>query len=110
MEIISQHPSYINGDIWFSSPPGFPSCISIKLRREAGEIIRPVGRDVSVPDLSSNGPIDGANPSSIKLENFKQLVQRDGFGSIFWSECSDGGFVSMEVVEDGLKADLVQTV
>jgi len=110
MEIIFQHPSYINGAIWFGSPPGFPQFISISLRREAGEIIRLVGRDCLVADLSCRGPTDGANPCSIELESFRQMIRGDGFGSIFWNEREDGGFVSVEVVEDGLETNLVQVV
>jgi hypothetical protein len=109
MKIIFQYPLYINGAIWFGSPPGFPQFISIPLCREAGEIIRPVGRDCVVPDRSCHG-LTEANPSLIELESFKQMIQRDGFGSIFWNEREDGGFVSVEVVEDGLETNLVQVV
>jgi hypothetical protein len=36
------------------------------------------------------------------------MIQRDGFGIIFWNECGEEAFVIMEVIDERLVADFIQ--
>jgi hypothetical protein len=45
---------------------------------------------------------------SIKLEHFRELFQRDGFGPIIWTDCDVGGFVIIEVIDEQLIVDCIQ--
>jgi hypothetical protein len=42
---------------------------------------------------------------SIELERFRELIQRDGFGTVFWNESGREAFVSMEVIDEKLIQD-----
>jgi hypothetical protein len=70
-------------------------------------IIKPSGQEVYVP-----GPSPDASTVTgtylIKLECFKQIIQRDGFGIIFWNECGEEAFVTMEVRDERLVADFIR--
>jgi hypothetical protein len=46
----------------------------------------------------------------IKLGDLCQLIQRDGFGTIFWNNSREGddAIVSVEVVDEGLMAEFIQ--
>jgi hypothetical protein len=47
---------------------------------------------------------------SIKLGDLCQLIQRDGFGTIFWNDSREGddAIVSVEVVDEGLMAEFIR--
>lgn len=36
------------------------------------------------------------------------MIQRDGFGMIFWNECGEEAFVTMEVVDQGLVDEFIR--
>lgn len=72
-------------------------------------IIKQSGQEVYVP-----GPSPGAGSTVtggaqlIKLGVFRKMIQRDGFGPIYWNECGGGAFVTLEVTCEALAADFVQ--
>jgi hypothetical protein len=45
---------------------------------------------------------------SIKLEYFRQLIQRDGFGAIFWNEYRGEVFIVIQVMDKELIVDFIQ--
>jgi hypothetical protein len=36
------------------------------------------------------------------------MIQRDGFGEIFWNDCGEEAFVTMLVIDEGLVADFIR--
>jgi hypothetical protein len=72
------------------------------------DIIKPSGREVFIrsPALDTNRIFEGVY--SIKLECFRELIQRDGFGGTFWNETGGEAFVSIEVMDKKLIADFFQ--
>jgi hypothetical protein len=54
-----------------------------------------LGTVVYVPDVPPNTSGTVTDFFSIKLEDFKRLVRRDGFGTIFLNDCRDKPFVTM---------------
>ena len=44
----------------------------------------------------------------IKLGLLRQMIQRDGFGEIFWNECREEVFVTMQVIDERLVADFLR--
>lgn len=44
----------------------------------------------------------------LELKHFKQLIQRDGFGAIYWNENDSGAFVTAEVIDNDLETDLAR--
>ena len=104
--IIFQYPSYIRGGIWFSTPRGFPPSISLRLRREAGEIVEPAGKAIHVPDIPIDANQRGSHVRLMELERFKQFIRRDGYGAIYWNERGHGAFVTVEVIDHRLEVDL----
>ena len=44
----------------------------------------------------------------IKLEVFRQIIQRDGFGEIFWNNYGEEAFVTMLVIDEGLVAEFIR--
>jgi len=107
-QIVLERPTDILGGIWFGSPQGYPPCVLLRLPRALDIIVKPSGQEVYVP-----GPSPGASSTTtriylIKLECFKQMIQRDGFGVIFWNECGEEAFVTMEVIDAGLAEDFIR--
>jgi hypothetical protein len=106
--IVLERPTDILGGIWFGSPLGYP-LVSLRLSRALGNIVRQSGVEVYVgrpsPDASSTVT---KTPYLIKLECFKQMIQRDGFGEIFWNECGEEGCVTVQVIDAGLVADFIR--
>jgi hypothetical protein len=45
---------------------------------------------------------------SIELKCFRELIQRDGFGPVFWNESGGEAFVSMEVIDEKLIGDFTR--
>jgi hypothetical protein len=105
--IVLERPTDILGGIWFGSPLGYPS-VSLRLSRVLGNIVKPSGREVYVrgPSLGDSSTVMGL--FLIKLEYFKQMIQRDGFGEVFWNECGEEAFVTMQVVDERLVADFIR--
>jgi hypothetical protein len=106
--IVLERPTDILGGIWFGSPQGYPPCVLLRLPKALDIIIKPSGQEVYVP-----GPSPGASSTAtriylIKLECFKQMIQRDGFGVIFWNECGEEAFVTMEVIDTELVEDFIR--
>jgi hypothetical protein len=73
-----------------------------------GDIIKPSGQEVflSSPAPDANKIFEGVY--SIKLRCFIKLIQRDGFGGIFWNETEGKAFVSIEVLDEKLGADFIR--
>jgi hypothetical protein len=46
----------------------------------------------------------------IKLGVFKEMIQRDRFGLIFWNEYGDEVYVIIEVIDEGLVADFIRGI
>jgi hypothetical protein len=96
------------GDIWFGNLPGSAPFVSLRLSGALGDIIKPSGREVFIrlPAPDANRIFEGVY--SIKLECFRELIQRDGFGGTFWNETGGEAFVSIEVMDEQLIADFFQ--
>lgn len=58
------------------------------------------------PALDTSRPFTAVY--SIDLRAFRQLIQRDGFGAIFWNENGGEAFVAIQVMDKGLIADFIQ--
>ena len=107
--IVIERPNAILGGIWFGGPQGYPPFVSLRLSRALDDIIRTSGQDVYVPGPSPEaGSTVTGGALLIKLGIFRQMIQRDGFGPIYWNECGGDAFISMEVIDEGLAADFVQ--
>ncbi len=74
-----------------------------------GDIIKLSGQEVLVPEPTPDANRTFTGVYSIELKCFRQLVQRDGFGTIFWNEHRGEAFVTMEVIDEELIADFIQT-
>lgn len=73
-----------------------------------GNIIKPSGREVYIGGPSPATSSIAAGIFMIELGYFKQMIQRDGFGEIFWNECGEEAFVTMQVIDAGLVADFIR--
>uniref|UniRef100_A0A1Y1K5F7 Uncharacterized protein n=1 Tax=Photinus pyralis TaxID=7054 RepID=A0A1Y1K5F7_PHOPY len=107
-QIVLERPTNILGDIWFGSPPGFVPFVSLRLSGELRDIIKLSGQDVLMPEPSRDTSGTFTGVYSIKLECFRQLIQRDGFGAIFWNEYGGEAFVAMQVMDKELIAAFIQ--
>jgi hypothetical protein len=109
--IVLERPTDILGGIWFGSLLGYPPFVSLRLPKSLGNIFKLSGQEVYVaepsPDASSAGTYF-KGIYLIELECFRQMIQRDGFGKIFWNDCGEGAFVTMQVVDKGLVADFIR--
>lgn len=99
-QIVLDSSTEILGDIWFGSLPGLPPFVSLRLSTSFGEITKPSGRQVFVSSPAPHAIFDGLY--SVKLEFFKQLIQRHGFGVVCWSETDGEALVSIEVLDEQL--------
>jgi hypothetical protein len=83
--IVLERPTDILGGIWFGSPLGYPLCVLLKLLRALDIIVKPSSQEVYVlgPSLGARSIV--RRIYLIKLECFKQLIQRDRFSVIFWN-------------------------
>ena len=106
--IVLERPTDILGGIWFGSPPGFQPFVSLRLSRALGDIIKPSGQEVLVPEPALDNSRTFTGVYSIELECFRKLIQRDGFGAILWNECGEEAFVAMQVIDEELIADFIQ--
>jgi hypothetical protein len=106
-QIVLERPNDILGGIWLGSPQGYPPSVSLRLLRALDIIIKPSGQEVYAP-----GPPDASSTVTgvhlIKLGVFRQMIQRDGFGEIYWNECGEDAFVTIDVVDERLVADFIQ--
>jgi hypothetical protein len=73
-----------------------------------GDIIKPSGQEVLVPEPTPDANRAYTGVYSIELECFRQLIQRDGFGAILWNEYREEAFVTMQVIAEELIADFIQ--
>jgi len=105
-QMVLERPTDILGGIWLCRVWGYPPFISLRLPRALDIIVKPSGQEVYVPQLSPDATM--TDTKLIKFGYFKQLIQRDGFGIIFWNECGDEAFVTMEVTDERLVADFVR--
>ena len=71
-------------------------------------IIKPSGQEVYAPGPSPNASVTVTGVHLISLGFFRQMIQRDGFGKIFWNECGEEAFITIEVVDEGLAADFMR--
>jgi hypothetical protein len=71
-------------------------------------LVKPSGQEVYVPGPSPDASSTVTRIYLIKLECFKQMIQRDGFGIIFWNECREEAFITIEVIDERLVADFIQ--
>ncbi len=110
-QIVLERPNDILGGIWFGSLRGYPPFVSLRLSKSLGNIVKPFGRNFYVsepsPDASSTGTYI-TKIYLIELGCFRQMIQRDGFGTIFWNDCGEEAFVTMEVTDEGLVADFIR--
>jgi hypothetical protein len=74
-----------------------------------GDIIKLSGQEVLVPKPTPDANRTFTGVYLIKLKCFRQLVQRDRFGTIFWNEHRGETFVTIEVIDEELIADFIQT-
>jgi hypothetical protein len=73
--------------------------------------VRQRGQEVFIPEPSPNASIETFSKRIyfIELEYLQQLIQRDGFGKIYWNyHTGEEAFVTMEVVDEGLVADFIK--
>jgi hypothetical protein len=107
-QIVLERPTDILGGIWFGSPPGFVPFVSLRLSSVLGDIIKPSGQEVLMPEPALDASRTFTGVYSIELECFRQLIQRDGFGAIFWNEYRGEAFVAMQVMDKELIVDFIQ--
>lgn len=107
-QIVFERPADILGGIWFGSLRGYPPFVSLRLQKSLGNIVKPSGQVVYVPEPSLGVSSTVTGTYLIKLECFKQMIQRDGFGTVFWNECGEEAFVTMLVMDERLAADFIR--
>jgi hypothetical protein len=73
-----------------------------------GDIIKPFGREVFIPSPAPDANRIFEGVYSVKLEYFRELIQRDGFGRTYWNETRGKAFVSIEVMDEKLIVDFFQ--
>jgi hypothetical protein len=106
--IVINRPADILGEIWFGSPPGFDPYVSLRLSRVLGDIIKPSGQEVLLPQPVLDPSRAFTGIYSIELECLRKLIQHDGFGTIFWNEIGEEAFITMEVIDEELIAGFIQ--
>lgn len=79
----------------------------LRLPRALYDIVGPSGQVVLVPGPSPHSRTV-TETYFIDVDDFEKLIQRDGFGDIFWNDLGEQGFVSMVVEDDGLVADFIR--
>lgn len=107
-QIVLERPNDILGGIWFGSLRGYPPFVSLRLPRALGIIVKPSGKEVYLPEPSRDASSTVTGVHLIKLGLLRQMIQRDGFGEIFWNECGEEAFVTMQVIDERLVADFLQ--
>jgi len=110
-QIVLERPNDILGSIWFGNLPGYPPFVSLRLSRALDIMVRPYDKDkVCIPKFSPGASSVVTGKCRIKLEIFMQLIQRDGFGELYWNDCGNESFVTMTVIAEGLLADFIAAV
>lgn len=107
-QIVLERPNDILGGIWFGSLRGYPPFVSLRLPRALDIIVRPSSQEVYIPEPSPGASSTVTGTYLIKLEVFRQMIQRDGFGEIFWNDCGEEAFVTMLVIDEGLVAEFIR--
>lgn len=91
------------------SPAGFQPFVSLRLSRALDVIVKQSGHEVYAPGPPTDaGSIVTGGAHLIKIGVFRQMIQRDGFGEIFWNECGEQAFVTVGVVDKRLVADFIR--
>jgi hypothetical protein len=72
-------------------------------------MIKPSGQEVLIPKRTPNTSGTFTGVYSVELDCLRQLIQRDRFGTIFWNEYEGEAFVAIEVIDEKLIADFIQT-
>jgi hypothetical protein len=107
-QIVLERPDDILGGIWFGRLRGYPPFVSLRLPRALDIIVKLSGQDVYVSEPSRGASSTVTGVHLIKLGVFRQMIQRDGFGEIFWNECGEEVYVTMVVVDERLIADFLR--
>ncbi|KAH6699909.1 hypothetical protein BKA61DRAFT_621262 [Leptodontidium sp. MPI-SDFR-AT-0119] len=108
--IVRERPTDISGSIWFGCPPGYRPFVSLRLPKSLGKTVKLPSQKVHQPEPSPDAGSTFTALYSIKLGDLCQLIQRDGFGTIFWNHSREGddAIVSVEVVDEELIAEFIQ--
>ena len=106
--IMLERPTDILGGIWFGGPQKYPPSVSLRLSRALSDIIKPSGQEIYVSEPSPGASSTVTGIYLIELGCFGQMIQRDGFGEIFWNDCGEGAFVTMQVIDERLVADFIR--
>jgi hypothetical protein len=106
--IVLERPTDILGGIWFGCPGGLLLSITLRLSKALGNIINSREVYIDRPSLDACGIVTGV--FLIEIGCFRQMIQRDGFGELFWNQCGEEAFVTMQVLDAGLIADFIQSV
>jgi len=105
--IVYERPGAIMGDIWLGIPPGLLPSISMRLERSLDAIIKSSGKEINIAPFSPHANIVNDAPFyRIKVEALKQVIHRNGFGDIFWNETGEEGFITMQIADQELTADI----
>jgi hypothetical protein len=87
-----------------------PAFISVRLSRALDDIVVLFGEEILItgtaPDTGER--CEDIPVGSIELECFRILIQRDGFGPVFWNESGEEAFASMEVIDEKLIGDFTR--
>ena len=108
--IVRERPTDILGNIWFGCPLGYWPFVSLRLPKSLGKTVKLSRQDVHQPKPSLDAGNTFTALYSIKLGYLCQLIQRDGFGTIFWNDSKEGddAIVLVEVVDEGLMVEFIQ--
>jgi hypothetical protein len=81
--------------------------ISLRLPKTLGSIVKASGKVIVIdrpPDVS----ITVTGFHVIQWESFMELIKQEGFGTMLWNDYGAEGFVTIEVQDKGLTADILQ--
>jgi hypothetical protein len=102
---VLEQPNNVIGTIWIGSLPGYPPFISLTLSRELDSTIIEYGEEINLPEPSPDTAVIVEGFYIIKLEHFREIIEKEGFGAIYWNECQSEGCVTIEVLDKDVVAE-----
>jgi len=109
-QIILKWPGNILGGIWVDTLLRYLLSVSLRLRRVLDIMVKTFGKEVYISRLSLDVSSAVTGIHLIKPGTFRQLIQRDGFGHIFWNKYGEKVFIIMQLTNKSLVTDFLKGV
>lgn len=87
---------------------GYPPFVSVRLPTALDVMVRPSSQEVYIPEPSPGAAGKVTGTYLISLRVFRHMLERDGFGEIFWNNCGKEVFVTLLVIDEGLAEDFIR--